>query len=86
MHPRNSLHSHKTVSSLQTMYSLKTTNHSLVPLTAQSKDSLQTTPKLDQTAQEEHRAATKAKSSITHEPKSPQVSWVQEFNNYIPTF
>ena len=71
MHPRNSLQSHKTVSSLQTMY-LKTTNHSLQSTkTAQSMDSLKNTPKLDQTAQEEHRAATKTKSSTTHEPKFP---------------
>ena len=47
-------------------------------------DSLQTKPKLDrkfgqskfnQTAQEEHQVATKAKSGAAHEPKSPQVSW-----------
>ena len=38
-------------------------------------DSLETTPKTDQTAQEEHRAAAKAKSSTAHEPKSAQVSW-----------
>ena len=38
-------------------------------------DSLKTTPKTNQTAQEEHRAATKAKSSTAHEPKSAQVSW-----------
>ena len=38
-------------------------------------DSLKTAPKTDQTAQEEHRAATKAKSSTAHEPKSAQVSW-----------
>ena len=38
-------------------------------------DSLKTTPKTDQTAQEEHRAATKAKASTAHEPKSAQVSW-----------
>ena len=37
--------------------------------------SLKTAPKTDQTAQEEHRAATKAKSSTAHEPKSAQVSW-----------
>ena len=43
--------------------------------TGQSMDSLQTTPKLDQAAQEEQRVATKAKSSTAHEPKSPQVSW-----------
>ena len=38
-------------------------------------DSLQTTTKPDQTAQEEHRVETKAKSSTAHESKSPQVSW-----------
>ena len=38
-------------------------------------DSLKTTPTTDQTAQEEHRAATKAKSSTAHEPKSAKVSW-----------
>ena len=43
--------------------------------TAQSTDSLKTTQKTDQTAQEEHRVATKAKSSTAHEPKSAQVSW-----------
>ena len=58
------------------VHSLKTTNHSLQSKkTAQSTDSLETIPKTDQTAQEEHRAATKAKSSTAHEPKSAQVSW-----------
>ena len=38
-------------------------------------NSLKTTPTTDQTAQEEHRAATIAKSSTTQEPKSTQVSW-----------
>ena len=38
-------------------------------------ESLETRPKTDQTAQEEHRAATKAKSCTAHEPESPQVSW-----------
>ena len=58
------------------VHSLKTTNHSLQSTkTAESKDSLKTTSKPDQTAQEEHRAATKAKSSTAHEPKSPKVSW-----------
>ena len=38
-------------------------------------DSLKTTPKVDQAAQDKHRAATKAKSSTAHEPKSAQVSW-----------
>ena len=57
------------------VYSLETTNSSLQSgKTAQSMDSLKTTPTTDQTAQEEHRAATKAKSSTTQEPKSAQVS------------
>ena len=43
--------------------------------TVQSTDSLKTAPKTDQAAQEEHRAAIKAKSSTAHEPKSAQVSW-----------
>ena len=37
-------------------------------------DSLQSTPSLNQTVQKEHRAATEAKSSTAHEPKSPQVT------------
>ena len=37
--------------------------------------SLRTAPKTDQAAQEEHRAATKVKSSTAHEPKSAQFSW-----------
>ena len=41
----------------------------------QSMDSLQTMPSLDQTTQEEHRVATKSKSGIVHEPKSPQITW-----------
>ena len=58
------------------IHSLKTTNHSLQSTkTAQSTDSLKTTPITDQTAQEEHRVTTKAKTSTAHEPKSAQVSW-----------
>ena len=58
------------------VYSLEITNSSLQSgKTAKSMDSLKTTPTTDQTAQEEHRAATKAKSSMTQEPKSAQVSW-----------
>ena len=49
------------------IHSLKTTNHSL--------QSTKTTPKTDQTAQEEHRVATKAKASTAHELKSAKVSW-----------
>ena len=37
-------------------------------------DSLKTAPKANQTAQEEHRVATKAKASTAHEHKSAQVS------------
>ena len=58
------------------VYSLETTNSSLQSeKTAQSMDSLKTTPTTDQTAQEEHRAATRAISSTAHGPESPQVSW-----------
>ena len=42
--------------------------------TAQSMDSLKTTPTTIQAAQEQHRAATRVKSSTAHEPKSAQVS------------
>ena len=56
-------------------------NRSKFNQTAQSMDSLQTSPKFDQkfgqTAQEEHRAATKAKSGTEHKPKSPQVTWCE---------
>ena len=38
-------------------------------------DSLKTTPKANQAAQDKHRAATKAKSSTAHELKSAKVSW-----------
>ena len=38
-------------------------------------DSPKTTPTTVQAAQEEHRAATRVKSSTAHEPKSAQVSW-----------
>ena len=58
------------------VYSLETMDSSLQSgKTAQSMDSLKTTPTTDQTAQEEHRAATRAKSTTKHIPKSPQVSW-----------
>ena len=58
------------------IHSLKTTGHSLQSTkTTQLMDSLKTTPEADQTAQEEHRAATKAKTSTAHEPKCAQVSW-----------
>ena len=48
--------------------SLKSTDYILM-------DSLKTTPATNQTAQEEHRAATRVKSSTAHGPKSAQVSW-----------
>ena len=58
------------------VYSLETTNSSLqCEKTAQSTDSLKTIPTTNQTAQEEHRAATRVKSGTAHGPKSPQVSW-----------
>ena len=58
------------------VHSLETTNNSLQSTkTAQSMDSLKTTPTTYQAAQEEHRAATRVKSSTAHEPKSAQVSW-----------
>ena len=58
------------VKSTDYVYSLETTSNSL-----QSMDSLKTTPTTNQTTQEEHRAATRVKSSTAHEPKSAQVSW-----------
>ena len=68
--------SQDSLKSVDYVHSLKTTNHSLQSTkTAQSTDSLKTTPKANQAAQEEHRAATKVKSSTSHEPKSAQVSW-----------
>ena len=58
------------------IYSLETMDSSLQSRkAAHSMDSLKTTPTTDQTAQEEHRAATRVKSTTEHGPKSPQVSW-----------
>ena len=58
------------------VHSPKTTSHSLQSTkTVQSMDSLKTASRTNQTAQEEHRAATKAKTTTTHELKSAQVSW-----------
>ena len=74
--PGQSLVSQDSLKSTDYTHSLRTTNHSLQSTkTAQSMDSLKITPKTDQTAQEEHRAATKAKTSTAHKPKSAQVSW-----------
>ena len=58
------------------VHSLETTNNSLQSTkTMQSMDSLKTTPTTVQAAHEEHRDATRAKSSTAHEPKSAEVSW-----------
>ena len=58
------------------IYSLETIDSSLqYEKTAWSIYSLKTTPTTNQTAQEEHKAATRAKSATAHRPKSPQVSW-----------
>ena len=62
--------------STDSIHSLKTANHSLQSTKiVQSMNILKTTPKANQTAQEENRVATKAKESTAHEPKSAQVSW-----------
>ena len=53
------------------IYSLETMDSSLQSAkTVQSTDSLKTTLTTDQTAQEEHRAATRVKSTTAHGPKS----------------
>ena len=58
------------------VYSLETMDSSLQSeKTSQSMESLKTAPTTNQTAQEEHRAATIANSTTAHGPKSPQVSW-----------
>ena len=57
------------------IHSLETTNNNLQSTkTVQSMDSLKTTATTIQAAKEEHRAATRVKSSTTHEPKSAEVS------------
>ena len=43
--------------------------------TVSSLQTVSTTPTTDQTAQEEHRAATRVKLTTAHGSKSPQVSW-----------
>ena len=71
-----SLVSADSLKSTDYIYNLETTDSSVQSgKTAQSMDSLKTTPTTDQTAQEEHRAATRVKSTTAHGPKSPQVSW-----------
>ena len=58
------------------VHSVKITNHSLqCTKIVQSTDSLKTGPKTDQTVQEEHRPAIKAKASTVHEPKAAKVPW-----------
>ena len=77
--PKNQEHEPVSANSLKStdyVHSLQTTRNSLQSKkTAQSMDSLKTTPATDQTAQEEHRNATRVKSTTAHGPKSPQVSW-----------
>ena len=64
------------IKSTDYVHSLDTTNNSLQSTkTVQSTQSLKTTPTTIQAAQEEHRAATRVKSSTVHEHKSAQVSW-----------
>ena len=77
--PKNQEHQPVSVNSLKSadyVHSLETTGDSVQSKkTAQSMDSLKTTPATDQAAQEEHRNATRVKSTTAHGPKSPQVSW-----------
>ena len=77
--PKDQEHQPVSANSLKStdyIHSLETTGNSLQSKkTAQSTDSLKTTPATNQTAQEEQRAATRAKSTTAHGPKSPQVSW-----------
>ena len=78
IHPpqEHSLVLQDSLKSIDYVHSLKTTGHSLQSTkTTQPMDSLKTMPEAEQTAKEEHRAATKAKTSTAHEPKSAQVSW-----------
>ena len=75
-HQEQSSVSANSLKSTDYVYSLGTMDSSLPSgKTVQSMDSLKTTPTTDQTAQEEHRAATRTKSTTVHGPKSPQVSW-----------
>ena len=66
IHPpqEQSLVSQDSLKSTDYIHSLKTTGHSLQSTkTTQSMNNLKTTREADQTAQEEHRAATKAKTT-----------------------
>ena len=77
--PKNQEHQPVSADSLKSanyIHSLETMGGSLQSKkTAQSMDSLKTTPTTDQAAQEEHRIATRAKSTTAYGPKSPQISW-----------
>ena len=77
--PENQEHQPVSVDSLKStdcIPSLETMEGSLQSeKTAQSMDSLKTTPTIDQAAQKEHRTATRAKLTRAYGPKSPQVSW-----------
>ena len=77
--PKNQEHQPVSANSLKStdyVHSLKTMGDSLQSKkTAQPMDSLKTTPATNQAAQEEHRNATRVKSTTAHGPKSPQVSW-----------
>ena len=77
--PKNKEHQPVSVNSLKFtdyIHSLETTGDSLQSKkTAQSMESLKTTPTTDQATQKEHRNATRAKSTTRHGPQSPQVSW-----------
>ena len=77
--PKNQEHQPVSANGLKStdyVHSLETMGNSLQSKeTVQSIDSLKTTPTTDQTAEEEHRNATRAKSTTAHGPKSPQVSW-----------
>ena len=77
--PENQEHQPASADSLKStdyVHSLETMGVSLQSKkTAQSIDSLKTALATEQAAQEEHRNATRAKSTTTHGPKSPQVSW-----------
>ena len=77
--PENQEHQPVPADSLKStdyIHSLETTGNRLQSKkTAQSMDSLKTTPATEQAAKEEHRNATRAKSTTAHGPKFPQVSW-----------
>ena len=70
--PKNQEHQPVSANSLQStdyVYSLETMGNSLQSKkTAQSIDSLKTTPTTYQTAQEEHRKATRVKLTTVHGP------------------